>query len=67
MAMLALAIGGDAISSQARRETIIDGLFDLPSKFQHLEPLSLLSCAPAPPSIPGRNARALAFTLIPRN
>jgi glucosamine--fructose-6-phosphate aminotransferase (isomerizing) len=33
MAMLALAIGGDAISSQTRREAIIDGLFDLPSKF----------------------------------
>lgn len=30
MAMLALAIGGDTISSQARREAIIDGLFDLP-------------------------------------
>lgn len=28
MAMLALAIGGDTISSQARREAIIDGLFD---------------------------------------
>ena len=33
MAMLALAIGGDAISSQARREAIIDGLFELPSMF----------------------------------
>lgn len=33
MAMLALAIGDDAISSQARREAIIDGLFDLPSMF----------------------------------
>lgn len=33
MAMLALAIGGDAISNQARREAIIDSLFDLPSKF----------------------------------
>ncbi|WRX09681.1 SIS domain - like 1 [Theobroma cacao] len=32
MAMLALAIGDDAISSQARREAIIDGLFDLPNK-----------------------------------
>lgn len=31
MAMLALAIGGDTISSQARREAIIDGLVDLPS------------------------------------
>lgn len=33
MAMLALAIGGDTISNQARREAIIDGLFDLPSEF----------------------------------
>lgn len=32
MAMLALAIGSDTISSQARRGAIIDGLFDLPSK-----------------------------------
>ncbi|GKV16229.1 hypothetical protein SLEP1_g26901 [Rubroshorea leprosula] len=32
MAMLALAIGADTISNQARREAIIDGLFDLPSK-----------------------------------
>lgn len=32
MAMMALAIGGDAMSSQARREAIIDGLFDLPNK-----------------------------------
>ncbi|KAF8015373.1 hypothetical protein BT93_H1010 [Corymbia citriodora subsp. variegata] len=32
MAMLALAIGGDAISNQARREAIIDCLFDLPNK-----------------------------------
>lgn len=32
MAMLALAIGGDTISTQARREAIIDGLCDLPSK-----------------------------------
>ncbi|KAI4302059.1 hypothetical protein L6164_035277 [Bauhinia variegata] len=32
MAMLALAIGGDTISNQARREAIIDGLFDLPNK-----------------------------------
>lgn len=31
--MLALAIGGDTISTQARREAIIDGLCDLPSKF----------------------------------
>lgn len=33
MAMLALAIGGDTISNQARREAVIDGLFDLSSKF----------------------------------
>ena len=33
IAMLALAIGDDAISSRARREAIIDGLFDLPSMF----------------------------------
>ena len=33
MAMLALAIGGDTISSQARRDAIIDGLFELPSMF----------------------------------
>lgn len=33
MAMLALAIGADTISSQIRRETIIDGLFDLPGIF----------------------------------
>ena len=33
MAMVALAVGGDTISTQARREKIIDGLFDLPSKF----------------------------------
>lgn len=33
MAMLAIAIGADAISNQERREAIIDGLFDLPSKF----------------------------------
>lgn len=32
MAMMALAIGGDSISHQARREAIIDGLSDLPSK-----------------------------------
>ena len=42
MAMLALAIGGDAISSQARREAIIDGLFELPSMFVWL--LSLSCC-----------------------
>lgn len=33
MAMVALAVGGDTISTQARRDAIIDGLFDLPSKF----------------------------------
>lgn len=32
MAMLAIAIGSDAISSQSRREAIIDSLFELPSK-----------------------------------
>lgn len=37
MAMLALAIGGDTISNQARREAIIDGLFDLPSEFLFAE------------------------------
>lgn len=31
--MMALAIGGDTISNEERREAIIDGLFDLPSKF----------------------------------
>ncbi|KAJ9176104.1 hypothetical protein P3X46_011451 [Hevea brasiliensis] len=36
MAMLALAIGGDAISSQARREAIIDGLFDLPNRVREV-------------------------------
>ncbi|KAL3622552.1 Glutamine--fructose-6-phosphate aminotransferase [isomerizing] 2 [Castilleja foliolosa] len=36
MAMLALAIGDDTISSQARREAIIDGLFDLPSKVKEV-------------------------------
>ncbi|XVF33698.1 hypothetical protein REPUB_Repub17cG0190600 [Reevesia pubescens] len=36
MAMLALAIGDDAISSQARREAIIDGLFDLPNKVREV-------------------------------
>ncbi|KAG6738583.1 hypothetical protein POTOM_058203 [Populus tomentosa] len=36
MAMLALAIGGDAISSQTRREAIIDGLFDLPNKVREV-------------------------------
>jgi hypothetical protein len=33
MAMLALAIGGDTISNQARREAIVDGLHELPSEF----------------------------------
>jgi glucosamine--fructose-6-phosphate aminotransferase (isomerizing) len=36
MAMVALAIGDDAISSQARRESIIDGLFDLPNKVREV-------------------------------
>ncbi|KAK2990367.1 hypothetical protein RJ640_027647 [Escallonia rubra] len=36
MAMLALAIGSDTISSQARRDAIIDGLFDLPSKVREV-------------------------------
>ncbi|XP_043693398.1 glutamine--fructose-6-phosphate aminotransferase [isomerizing] 2-like [Telopea speciosissima] len=36
MAMLALAIGGDTISNQARREAIIDGLFDLPDKVREV-------------------------------
>jgi len=31
--MLSLAIGGDTISNKARREAIIDGLFNLPSEF----------------------------------
>ncbi|XVF73601.1 hypothetical protein PTKIN_Ptkin12aG0215400 [Pterospermum kingtungense] len=34
MAMLALAIGDDTISTRARREAIIDGLFDLPNKIR---------------------------------
>ncbi|KAK6243949.1 hypothetical protein QUC31_010358 [Theobroma cacao] len=34
MAILALAIGGDTISNQERREAIIDGLFDLPNKIR---------------------------------
>lgn len=33
MAMLALAIGADTLSNQARREAIIDGLFYLPREF----------------------------------
>ncbi|KAF7817733.1 glutamine--fructose-6-phosphate aminotransferase [isomerizing] 2 [Senna tora] len=36
MAMLALAIGGDTISNEARREAIIDGLFDLPNKVREV-------------------------------
>ncbi|XP_044483360.1 glutamine--fructose-6-phosphate aminotransferase [isomerizing] 2-like isoform X2 [Mangifera indica] len=36
MAMLALAIGGDTMSTQARREAIIDGLFDLPNKVREV-------------------------------
>lgn len=40
MAMLALAIGGDAISNQARREAIIDCLFDLPSMCHFLSHLN---------------------------
>ncbi|TYI31267.1 hypothetical protein ES332_A05G441400v1 [Gossypium tomentosum] len=36
MAMLALAIGGDTISKQERREAIIDGLFDLPNKIREV-------------------------------
>ncbi|XVE76762.1 hypothetical protein DITRI_Ditri13aG0007000 [Diplodiscus trichospermus] len=36
MAMLALAIGDDAISGQGRRDAIIDGLFDLPNKVREV-------------------------------
>ncbi|XP_073149351.1 glutamine--fructose-6-phosphate aminotransferase [isomerizing] 1 [Henckelia pumila] len=36
MVMLALAIGDDTLSSQARREAIIDGLFELPSKVKEV-------------------------------
>ncbi|KAA8515639.1 hypothetical protein F0562_018750 [Nyssa sinensis] len=36
MAMLALAIGGDTISSESRREAIIDSLFDLPNKVREV-------------------------------
>ncbi|KAG2665232.1 hypothetical protein I3843_16G116800 [Carya illinoinensis] len=36
MAMLALAIGGDTISNQARREAVIDGLFDLPNNVREV-------------------------------
>lgn len=41
MVMLALAIGGDMISNQARREAVIDGLFNLPSEFLLAEPILL--------------------------
>ncbi|GAA0148271.1 transaminase [Lithospermum erythrorhizon] len=34
MAMVALAIGADTISNQARREAIVDGLIDLPNKLK---------------------------------
>ncbi|XP_021865119.2 glutamine--fructose-6-phosphate aminotransferase [isomerizing] 1 isoform X2 [Spinacia oleracea] len=36
MAMLALAIGDDTISNQGRREAIIDGLFELPSRVKEV-------------------------------
>ncbi|XP_010244880.1 PREDICTED: glutamine--fructose-6-phosphate aminotransferase [isomerizing] 2 isoform X2 [Nelumbo nucifera] len=36
MVMLALAIGDDTISNQTRRESIIDGLFELPSKVREV-------------------------------
>ncbi|XP_077241534.1 putative glucosamine-fructose-6-phosphate aminotransferase [Tasmannia lanceolata] len=36
MAMMALAIGDDTISSQARREAVVDGLFDLPNKVREV-------------------------------
>lgn len=36
MTMLALAIGDDTISNQARREAIIDGLFDLPNRVREV-------------------------------
>ncbi|CAL1352882.1 unnamed protein product [Linum trigynum] len=36
MAILALAVGGDTISNQARREAIVDGLYDLPSKVREV-------------------------------
>ncbi|KAJ8646440.1 hypothetical protein MRB53_008188 [Persea americana] len=36
MAMMALAIGDDTISSQARREAVIDGLFGLPNKVKEV-------------------------------
>lgn len=40
--MLALAIGGDTISNQARREAIVDGLYDLPSEFLSAEYLTVI-------------------------
>lgn len=43
MAMLALAIGGDSISTQERREAIIAGLIKLPSMF-HAETSLYLIC-----------------------
>ncbi|KAF6163875.1 hypothetical protein GIB67_024730 [Kingdonia uniflora] len=36
MAMLALAIGDDTISSRTRRDAIIDGLYDLPNKVREV-------------------------------
>lgn len=36
MVMLALAIGDDTLSSQSKREAIIDGLFDLPNKVREV-------------------------------
>ncbi|KAJ4897661.1 glutamine-fructose-6-phosphate transaminase (isomerizing)s [Raphanus sativus] len=36
MVMLALAIGSDTISSQTRREAIVDGLLDLPNKVREV-------------------------------
>ncbi|KAF5741561.1 Glutamine-fructose-6-phosphate transaminase (isomerizing)s sugar binding transaminases isoform 1 [Tripterygium wilfordii] len=41
MVMLALAIGGDAISSEARRDAIIEGLFDLPNKVREVLKLDM--------------------------
>ncbi|XP_047334357.1 glutamine--fructose-6-phosphate aminotransferase [isomerizing] 1-like [Impatiens glandulifera] len=41
MAMMALAIGGDTISTQARREAIIDGLFELPNKVREVLKLDM--------------------------
>ncbi|XP_068659714.1 glutamine--fructose-6-phosphate aminotransferase [isomerizing] 1-like [Aristolochia californica] len=36
MTMMALAVGADTISSLARREAVIDGLFDLPNKVREV-------------------------------